>query len=135
GGQRRRLLTDGLRLRASESGAGGLVEGRRTAGEISMEQLWRISQTRPATSCLVAGGPAAWGKGDSQGQPGGSPAIRAADRREASGGLDPGIQAGGTGLVFGQRGVSAGITGRGGRAASGDPLWRGAARGAGGGRL
>src|SRR5208283_1897859 len=44
------------------------------------------------------------------------------------------MQGGGTGLVFGQRGVSAGIIGLGGRPASGDPLWSRTARDAGGNR-
>ena len=101
GGQRQRLLEGGVRLCASESGAGEAVAlGAGVAG-ISLEQLAGALEAPRPTLAMAADGSVAGRVSDSQGQRGWAAGIGERHGGTARGGGGSGLQAVATRLVLG----------------------------------
>jgi len=122
-----RLPADGVRICASESGAGQVAAPGGTAAGISVEQLSGLSGAAGAARGVAAGGAGFGGGGDSLGQRCGAQPVRADDGRAAGAGRPGGLRADSAGLVLGRGGVSQGVAGAGEGASWGVALRRGVA--------
>jgi len=112
GRQRQWISADGLRLGASESGAGPAVAAGTAAAGVSLEQFWWVPGDPAAPTIVAAGGPSAGRTWHRPGHGGGAAGVRTAPGGAAGGGRQSGGAAGDSArLVSGPGVVQSGVAG------------------------
>src|SRR5207249_2131618 len=128
GRKRQRLLEGGVRLCASESGAGEVVALEAGVAGISLEQLAGVFAASRPTLAVAADRSVAGRVSDSQGQLGRAAGIGEGAGGTARGGGGSGLQEAATRLVFGGGDVPEGVVGADEEANASRTLWGGAGR-------